>query len=103
MRRSRSEFICRVRINLFEFLRHSEGWKFLSVIIPMSVLDTIVSLQVLESVQVAGDDYPTQSVAAGEWAGDARGRALRAARFPRRSISGTWRTRNWARAPAIRS
>ncbi len=47
-------------INLFEFLRHSQGWQFLSVIIPMSVLDTIVSLQVLESVQVAGDDYPTR-------------------------------------------
>jgi adenine/guanine/hypoxanthine permease len=47
-------------INLFAFLRHSEGWKFLSIILPMSALDTIVSLQVLESVQVAGDDYPTR-------------------------------------------
>jgi AGZA family xanthine/uracil permease-like MFS transporter len=46
-------------VNLFRFLRGSEGWKFLSIIIPMSTLDTIVSLQVLESVQVAGDDYPT--------------------------------------------
>jgi AGZA family xanthine/uracil permease-like MFS transporter len=46
-------------INLFAFLRHTEGWKFLSIILPMSALDTIVSLQVLESVQVAGDDYPT--------------------------------------------
>jgi AGZA family xanthine/uracil permease-like MFS transporter len=46
-------------IHLFEFLRQGEGWKFLSVILPMSALDTIVSLQVLESVQVAGDDYPT--------------------------------------------
>jgi adenine/guanine/hypoxanthine permease len=47
-------------LNLITFLLHSEGWKFLSVILPMSVLDTIVSLQVLESVQVAGDDYPTR-------------------------------------------
>src|ERR1700689_3590233 len=47
-------------INLLAFLLHGEGWKFLSVILPMSVLDTIVSLQVLESVQVAGDDYPTR-------------------------------------------
>jgi AGZA family xanthine/uracil permease-like MFS transporter len=47
-------------INLFAFLRHTEGWKFLSIILPMSALDTIVSLQVLESVQVAGDDYPTR-------------------------------------------
>lgn len=46
-------------VNLFKFLSHSEGWKFLSIILPMSTLDTIVSLQVLESVQVAGDDYPT--------------------------------------------
>jgi AGZA family xanthine/uracil permease-like MFS transporter len=46
-------------VNLFRFLRGSEGWKFLSIIVPMSTLDTIVSLQVLESVQVAGDDYPT--------------------------------------------
>src|ERR1700722_15795289 len=46
-------------VNLFRFLSHSEGWKFLSIILPMSALDTIVSLQVLESVQVAGDDYPT--------------------------------------------
>jgi AGZA family xanthine/uracil permease-like MFS transporter len=47
-------------VNLFPFLWHQDGWKFLSVIIPMSVLDTIVSLQVLESVKVAGDDYPTR-------------------------------------------
>jgi len=46
-------------VNLYDFLVHGEGWKFLSVILPMSVLDTIVSLQVLESVQVAGEDYPT--------------------------------------------
>ncbi|HEY4709953.1 MAG TPA: hypothetical protein VIH46_07275 [Candidatus Acidoferrales bacterium] len=47
-------------LNLVSFVTHGEGWKFLSVILPMSVLDTIVSLQVLESVQVAGDDYPTR-------------------------------------------
>ncbi len=47
-------------INIFEFLRHGEGWKYLSVILPMSTLDTIVSLQILESVKVAGDDYPTR-------------------------------------------
>ena len=46
-------------VNLYDFLVHADGWKFLSVILPMSVLDTIVSLQVLESVQVAGEDYPT--------------------------------------------
>jgi adenine/guanine/hypoxanthine permease len=46
-------------LNVFEFLRQGEGWKYLSIILPMSALDTIVSLQILESVKVAGDDYPT--------------------------------------------
>jgi AGZA family xanthine/uracil permease-like MFS transporter len=47
-------------VNVLAFLSHPEGWKFLSVIVPMSLLDTICSLQVLESVKVAGDDYPTR-------------------------------------------
>ena len=47
-------------VNLFEFLRQGEGWKYLSIILPMSVLDTLVSLQILESVKLAGDDYPTR-------------------------------------------
>jgi len=47
-------------VNVFEFLRHGEGWGYLSIILPMSALDTIVSLQILESVKVAGDDYGTQ-------------------------------------------
>ena len=47
-------------VNIFGFLRQAEGWKYLSIILPMSVLDTIVSLQILESVKVAGDDYPTR-------------------------------------------
>jgi adenine/guanine/hypoxanthine permease len=46
-------------VNVFAFLRQAEGWKYLSIILPMSALDTIVSLQILESVKVAGDDYPT--------------------------------------------
>jgi adenine/guanine/hypoxanthine permease len=48
-------------VNVFEFLLHGHGWEYLSVILPMSALDTIVSLQILESVKVAGDDYPTRS------------------------------------------
>ena len=55
-----SASICREPINIFEFLRHGEGWQYLSIILPMSTLDTIVSLQILESVKVAGDDYPTR-------------------------------------------
>ena len=47
-------------VNIFEFLRGGQGWKYLSIILPMSALDTIVSLQILESVKVAGDDYPTR-------------------------------------------
>jgi adenine/guanine/hypoxanthine permease len=47
-------------MNVFTFLRQAEGWKYLSIILPMSVLDTLVSLQILESVKVAGDDYPTR-------------------------------------------
>ena len=47
-------------VNLFEFLRNGQGWEYLSVILPMAALDTIVSLQILESVKVAGDDYATR-------------------------------------------
>jgi adenine/guanine/hypoxanthine permease len=47
-------------VNIFEFLRHGQGWGYLSIILPMSALDTIVSLQILESVKVAGDDYATR-------------------------------------------
>lgn len=46
-------------VHLIEFLLRNEGWKYLSIILPMSALDTIVSLQILESVKIAGDDYPT--------------------------------------------
>jgi AGZA family xanthine/uracil permease-like MFS transporter len=42
-----------------DFLLHSGGWRYLSIILPMSLLDTLVSLQILESVKLAGDDYPT--------------------------------------------
>jgi AGZA family xanthine/uracil permease-like MFS transporter len=47
-------------VNVWDFLRRTEGWKYLPIILSMSLLDTIVSLQVLESVKVAGDDYPTR-------------------------------------------
>jgi AGZA family xanthine/uracil permease-like MFS transporter len=45
--------------DLFRFLSQDQGWRYLSDIIPMSLLDLLVSLQVLESVEVAGDDYRT--------------------------------------------
>lgn len=47
-------------INIFEFLRRGDGWEYLSIILPMSALDTIVSLQILESVKLAGDDFATR-------------------------------------------
>jgi len=46
-------------MNVFAVIRHSEGWRYLAIILPMGALDTIVSLQILESVKIAGDDYPT--------------------------------------------
>jgi AGZA family xanthine/uracil permease-like MFS transporter len=47
-------------VNFVDFLLHSGGWHYLSVILPMSLLDTLVSLQILESVKLAGDDFPTR-------------------------------------------
>jgi adenine/guanine/hypoxanthine permease len=46
-------------VNLTDFLLRSGGWHYLSVILPMSLLDTLVSLQILESVKLAGDDFAT--------------------------------------------
>jgi AGZA family xanthine/uracil permease-like MFS transporter len=46
-------------INVVDFLLHSGGWQYLSIILPMSLLDTLVSLQILESVKLAGDDFAT--------------------------------------------
>ena len=47
-------------MHLFGFLSHPEAWTYVSLILPMSALDTFVSLQILESVKVAGDDYATR-------------------------------------------
>jgi adenine/guanine/hypoxanthine permease len=46
-------------INIFRVFTYGEGWRYASVFLPLSLLDTIVSLQILESVRLAGDDYPT--------------------------------------------
>ena len=50
-------------VNFADFLLHSGGWHYLSVILPMSLLDTLVSLQILESVKLAGDDFATMPLA----------------------------------------
>jgi AGZA family xanthine/uracil permease-like MFS transporter len=47
-------------VNIFSFVLHSGGWRYLSIIFPLSLLDTLVSLQILESVKLAGDDFPTR-------------------------------------------
>src|SRR5579863_4701179 len=46
-------------VNLYQIIVTGEGWRYASIFLPLSLLDTIVSLQILESVKLAGDDYPT--------------------------------------------
>ena len=46
-------------VNLFQILGSAEGWRYASIFLPLSLLDTLVSLQILESVRLAGDDYAT--------------------------------------------
>jgi adenine/guanine/hypoxanthine permease len=46
-------------VNIFHALSYSEVWSYMSIILPLSLLDTLASLQILESARLAGDDYPT--------------------------------------------
>ena len=46
-------------VNLLDLVSHREGWGYLAVILPLAALDTLASLQILESVKIAGDDYKT--------------------------------------------
>jgi len=46
-------------VNLFQLLGHREWLTYLAIILPLASLDTLASLQILESVKIAGDDYPT--------------------------------------------
>jgi AGZA family xanthine/uracil permease-like MFS transporter len=45
--------------NLWALLGHREWLNYLSIILPLASLDTLASLQILESVKIAGDDYRT--------------------------------------------
>ena len=47
-------------VNLFQILTQREGWRYASIFLPLSLLDTLVSLQILESVRIEGDDYATR-------------------------------------------
>ncbi len=46
-------------VNLLPLLGRREWWSYLAVILPLASLDTLASLQILESVKIAGDDYRT--------------------------------------------
>jgi len=46
-------------VNLFQVLGRREWLGYLAVIVPLASLDTLASLQILESAKIAGDDYPT--------------------------------------------
>ncbi|HEX4074748.1 MAG TPA: hypothetical protein VHX49_05060, partial [Candidatus Acidoferrales bacterium] len=46
-------------VNILRVFTYGQGWRYASVFLPLSLLDTLVSLQILESVRLAGDDYPT--------------------------------------------
>ncbi len=47
--------------DMLAFLTNGQGWKYLSVILPMALFNVIGSLQNLESAEAAGDRYPTRS------------------------------------------
>ncbi len=47
-------------INLVEFFRMPGGWQYFSIILPLALIDTLAAVQILESVRLAGDDYPTR-------------------------------------------
>lgn len=44
---------------LWEFITQQDGWKYLSVILPMGLFNVIGSLQNLESAEAAGDRFDT--------------------------------------------
>jgi AGZA family xanthine/uracil permease-like MFS transporter len=45
--------------NLIALFSQREWWSYLAIILPLASLDTLASLQILESVKIAGDDYKT--------------------------------------------
>lgn len=47
-------------VNVFGLFGRGEWWSYLTIILPLGVLDTLASLQILESVKAAGDDYATR-------------------------------------------
>jgi AGZA family xanthine/uracil permease-like MFS transporter len=47
-------------VNIFGLLGRQEWWSYLTIILPLGALDTLASLQILESVKAAGDDFETR-------------------------------------------
>ena len=47
-------------VNVFELFGRGEWWGYLTVILPLGALDTLASLQILESAKAAGDDFETR-------------------------------------------
>ena len=46
-------------VELWDFLVHQDGWRYLSIILPMGLFNVIGSLQNLESAEAAGDRFAT--------------------------------------------
>jgi len=47
-------------VNVFALFGRGEWWSYLTIILPLAALDTLASLQILESVKAAGDDFETR-------------------------------------------
>jgi adenine/guanine/hypoxanthine permease len=47
-------------LNIFGLFGRGEWWSYLTIILPLGALDTLASLQILESVKAAGDDFKTR-------------------------------------------
>lgn len=47
-------------VNVFGLIGRREWWGYVAVIVPLAALDTLGSLQILESVKAAGDDFRTR-------------------------------------------
>lgn len=46
-------------VNILRLFSRQEWWSYLTIILPLAALDTLASLQILESVKAAGDDFAT--------------------------------------------
>ena len=47
-------------VNIFGLFGRGEWWGYLTIILPLAALDTLASLQILEGVKIAGDDFETR-------------------------------------------